>query len=132
MTRELRDFWRLWRIEDIGGGVVCFAGSRIRVAVVAGRFAGGDTIEELARDYSLEARDIEAGLRLVVCGAFSSQGLRAVVARAMEEAIPLLPARPAGVATPGEVVAVQTSVFLDGEMDYHERLHGRRGPGGVR
>ena len=83
----------VWGMGDMGGGVVCFDGTGVRVEFVTGRFAAGETIEELARDYALTPRDIEAGLRLVVSGAFSSQGLRVVVARAMEEQIPLLPAR---------------------------------------
>lgn len=88
-----RDFGHLWRIADIGGGRVCFADTGIGVEVVAGRFAAGESIAELAKDYGLPPRVIEAGIRLVVTGAGGRFGIRRDVVRRMEDQIPLLQPR---------------------------------------
>lgn len=88
------DTGRLWRMEGVRGGRVCFDRTGIPVESVAERFAAGESIESLMRDYPLNAQDIEAGLRLVISGACGRRGgLLAAVERRMLEQIPLLRTR---------------------------------------
>lgn len=88
------DTGRLWRREGVAGGAVCFDHTGVLVEFVAKRFAGGESLEELAKDYALPVQTIEAGIRLVVSGAFTARrGLRTAVERDMWAQIPLLKAR---------------------------------------
>ena len=48
---------------NVHSGAPCIAGTRIATFVVAGRFAGGDSIARQAKDYQLGTEEIESALR---------------------------------------------------------------------
>jgi uncharacterized protein (DUF433 family) len=86
----LQDFGRLWRRDGVAGGQVCFDQTGVIVTFIAELFAAGESIDSLAKQYGLDRRDIEAGVRLVVHGACGRTGIRRGVERRMEDRIPLL------------------------------------------
>jgi uncharacterized protein (DUF433 family) len=61
-----RNFGYLWRQHGISGGAPCLDGTGILVSFVASRFAAGETVAELARDYAVHPEHIEAAIRFVV------------------------------------------------------------------
>lgn len=96
-----QDFGRLQRREGVKGGAVCFGDTGVTVEFVAGRFAAGESLDELAKDYNTDRRSIDAGMRLVIASAFGQRGLPVRIVRAMEDRIPLLPPASRGRLTKG-------------------------------
>lgn len=66
--QAIGDRWedRIWRNADVSGGAPCLAGTGVLVSFVASRFAAGETIQELAKDYAVDSQTIEAAIRLMV------------------------------------------------------------------
>lgn len=63
--QEERRFPLVHRHVGIRGGICCLKGTGVFVEFVAGRFAAGETITELAHDYNVSVNIIEEGIRLV-------------------------------------------------------------------
>jgi len=93
MSDGFSEFGRLQRREGVSGDGVCLADSGILVTFLASRFAAGESITELARDYGREEKDIEAAIRLVVLCSSGRHGVRVETERRMEDRIPLLKGR---------------------------------------
>lgn len=58
-------YCRLWFHPGRSVGSVCLEGTGVMVIFVAGRFFGGDTIAQLARDYGVSPVLIQQAIRLV-------------------------------------------------------------------
>lgn len=84
-----QDFGRLQRRKGRASGSVCFERTGVMVECVAGRFVGGESIEELAKDYALPVATIEAGLRLILAVKGVSLASKRAEAKIAEH-IPLL------------------------------------------
>ena len=70
-------------------GSPCIEGRRIRVEDVAGRFAGGDTVEQICRDYELTSEQVMEALRAVVAASFGQRGMFANVERELIASVPV-------------------------------------------
>jgi uncharacterized protein (DUF433 family) len=79
----------LWRHPDIKGGQVCIRGTGIIAQFVAGCFAGGDSIEGIAQNYSVEPEAVRQCIRLMLFGCHGRNGLLAGVERRMESLVSL-------------------------------------------
>ena len=87
-----QDFGLLSRLMRMKGGQVCIDGTGVVVEHVAARFAAGETVEELATDYAVSRRAIDAAIRLVLVANGVSLTHKRAQAR-IEERIPLLVGR---------------------------------------
>lgn len=60
------NFGYLWRMDGVRGGAPCLDETGLSAEVLAGRFAAGDSIAELADEYGYKVARIEAAIRLVL------------------------------------------------------------------
>lgn len=65
----------LSRRNGVHGGAVCVRGTGVSAEVLASRFAGGDSVSLLARDYNLTMEQVEDAIRAIVRSAMGRQGL---------------------------------------------------------
>jgi uncharacterized protein (DUF433 family) len=87
----MTDFLQLWRIEGVSGGAPCLRGTGIIAGFVASRFAGGDSIKELADDYRVSEEHVVDAIRLVVAATMGRQGRLEQIRRRMDALVPLEP-----------------------------------------
>lgn len=73
------------RTDDTCWGNVRLDGTRLTVAFVVGRFAAGDSINDLAKDYGVEPAAIEAMVHSVVRSCYGRRGLLLPIARRLEQ-----------------------------------------------
>ena len=76
--------WTVIRRDGYGFGRTCISDTGLSVAFIAGRFAAGDSIAALAKDYRLPEAAIVAALRGMCQSMFSTRGLLKVVERNLD------------------------------------------------
>jgi uncharacterized protein (DUF433 family) len=74
-------FPRIWRCAGVMCGEPCLRATRIPAAIIADRFAAGDSISLLADDYGVPVASVIDALRLVIIVKGSSLSARSVIAR---------------------------------------------------
>jgi uncharacterized protein (DUF433 family) len=79
----------LSRRNDISFGAVVVRGTGIRVEILAGRFAAGESIRELADDYALAPETVEAAIRALLTAASGARGFPVALMRRLDDLVPL-------------------------------------------
>jgi uncharacterized protein (DUF433 family) len=82
-------FEHITRVEGVFGGRPVLRGTGISAVVIAGRFAAGESIAELAADYRVQEAAVTDAIRLVVAATFGRKGMLAEIKWRAYDSVPL-------------------------------------------